>query len=168
MATNRVGTVPVNQGGTGAPDAERARSLKSSFQDDQPTVDDEYQRLRFFKPGFYFKQYDPAATIENGFPPGNRSGHCTLLKCANGSKGDTAFYPYSGVVGLYPSTRRCQRYLFDQGLLANGWKELLSSNGNIVASADAPVTASNRITDINNAKANHVGFCYNSAANSPG
>lgn len=173
MATKSGGTVPVNQGGTGAPDAEGARaSLKSSFQDDQPIGGDEsINGLRFFKPGFYFKQYDPAATIENGFPPGNRSGALhTLLNGANGSKGVTQlYYPYSGVGGVYiRQFDAAKDTFFDQGLLANGWKELLSSNGNIVASADAPVTASNRITDINNAKANHVGFCYNSAANSPG
>lgn len=155
-----------------ADDPLAARSvLKATFQDDQPIADSEsINNDRFFKPGFYYKQYDPAATIENGFPPGNRSGALhTVLNGANGAKGVTQlYYPYMGAGGAYFRQYDATKNTFIDGNTYSGWKEFLSNNGQIVASASQPITAANIIADMNDARLNHVGFSYNSATNSPG
>lgn len=163
----------IAQGGTGATNADSARlNLQAMRASSSALGNVSISNAAYFgsdpqKVGAYYNAMSAYATTNNGYPGYGVAG--TLLNFpngANGAEGSTQLYfNFSGVGGMFFRRRLALNSSFEGGG-SNGWKEFLTNNGDVAASASQGSSVAT-IDNFNSFRSGHIGFGYGTAANSP-
>lgn len=151
----------IGQGGTGKATADEARRALNAFQFKASSLNTSLNNYVGDNPGVFYAAANDYASTANGFPFQLAGSVCTFTNGANGGKGCTQIYmPYTGANGIFFRRYLAANNTWEAGGV-NGWKQLLSNNGDVVGGSTPT------INDFNNITQNNIAFGYGTGVNSP-
>lgn len=151
----------IAQGGTGKGTADEARKALSAFQFQASSIKTSLNNYVGDNSGVFHAASNNDASIGNGFPFQIAGAVCSFPNGANGGKGCTQLcMPYTGCNSIFFRRYLAASNSWESGG-TNGWKTLLSNNGDVVG-GNSPT-----ISDCNNITPNNIAFAYGTGANSP-